>query len=389
MNRARRVLRRHFTSAGRALLVAILLSAPALLNPGYTHLDVIFTVTLCLLAVSIITGLLFRPKLRGSWSLPSRVACGETPTLELKLQNLGRRPIFGMDAALEELTPGVELEERTSLGVGVLGSDTSIQLSLSLRTSLRGAYLLGPLYAGSTFPFGLSRFGSRIGKQRRLLVTPRIHPIHHMKLDAGGQARPGAAPNSRQTGESMEFIGVREYRQGDSLRKVHWKLLARRGLPVVREYSREYFSRVGLILDTYKPPQPQVFELATEVVASIAHHLSHRDVSLEFLGEGSTLYPLAQSHHNPLMAVLDLLACTNPCFETPYQLLEAQTLHRLPGLSSVIVVTFDLGEERRAFIRTLQATGTPIRVVALAQGESDSQVTYLSPASFPDCLEIL
>ncbi len=47
----------------------------------------------------------------------------------------------------------------------------------------------------------------------------------------------------------MELIGVRPYRMGDTVRDLHAKSSARLGVPVVREYVQEYFTRIGVVLD--------------------------------------------------------------------------------------------------------------------------------------------
>ena len=62
----------------------------------------------------------------------------------------------------------------------------------------------------------------------------------------------------RSLGESFEFIGNREYRDGDSIRDIDWRATARLSRAIVREYREEYFMRVAVILDIKTPGSGEV-----------------------------------------------------------------------------------------------------------------------------------
>ncbi|MFQ9093834.1 MAG: DUF58 domain-containing protein [Ruminococcus sp.] len=47
----------------------------------------------------------------------------------------------------------------------------------------------------------------------------------------------GDAAVMQPTTEPEEFLGVRDYRSGDRMRAIHWKLSSRFPEPVVREYG--------------------------------------------------------------------------------------------------------------------------------------------------------
>ena len=70
-----------------------------------------------------------------------------------------------------------------------------------------------------------------------------------------------AAPRA---GAGSEIFGVREYRRGDSLRRIHWRSSARRGELVAREYEPPGLHVLGLFLD----PRPEAG--AADQVARLA-----------------------------------------------------------------------------------------------------------------------
>jgi len=101
-------------------------------------------------------------------------------------------------------------------------------------------------------PGGLAADGAGVAaagiRCRRRAAGP--HPV------TSGRRGPG-----RRRGESEEFVAMREYRRGDSLRRVHWRSTARLGELVVKEYQDEYFVRHALVLDTFcEASRDTVFE---------------------------------------------------------------------------------------------------------------------------------
>lgn len=391
MTGPRLFLHRYLTIAGRIALVTTIVSGFSVLEPSRTQLDAIFVVTFSLLLVGWMAGLFFRRKLAVDWDLTSQVARGEMVTGNLHLRNLGSRSAYDLDATLTNLPEGLE-QSSTGLvwRVSCLKPGESTRLNFSVQASRRGAYTLGPLYVGTTFPFALWRLGIHSAEPRRLLVTPRVHPVYHMELDTGGRFQHGAVAKLGQTGESTEFVGVREYRQGDCLRKVHWKLWARRSIPVVREFSREQSSRVAMVLDTYNPPDADLFEAAAEVASSIAHYLAGENTSLGFFAAGQTVHPFSPVEGGSfLSSLVKLLCCLEPTSKLPYESLEAEMRPFLSNISTILLITFCMTPERASFLDGLRQTGVPVRVYAVGKGKNDSQTTYIDPAQIAQCLETL
>jgi uncharacterized protein (DUF58 family) len=56
-----------------------------------------------------------------------------------------------------------------------------------------------------------------------------------------------AAP---RRGTGPEYLGIREYRVGDSMRHVHWPSTAHHGALMVREFEREQTRRLAIVIDS-------------------------------------------------------------------------------------------------------------------------------------------
>jgi uncharacterized protein (DUF58 family) len=137
----------------------------------------------------------------------------------------------------------------------------------------------------------------------------------------------------------MDLLGVRPYRPGDPLRHLHARTWARVGTPVVREYQEEYFSRVGVVLDTAIEDE-RVLEAAVSLAAGVIAHLSRGEALIDLLVVGETVHNLTIGRSlGFLEQALDVLACVEPAKERiePDRLVNRLASH-LARLSCVVVI---------------------------------------------------
>ena len=101
-----------------------------------------------------------------------------------------------------------------------------------LPSDKRGVFQVGPLIVSRSDPFGLIR----VGQQQRDIATLYVHPRIVMltpfpsgvQRDLDGTSM-GEAPEG-----GIAFQNLREYVEGDDLRLVHWRSLAKTGTMMVR-----------------------------------------------------------------------------------------------------------------------------------------------------------
>jgi uncharacterized protein (DUF58 family) len=70
-----------------------------------------------------------------------------------------------------------------------------------------------------------------------------------------------AAAAAPRAGSGTELFGVREYRPGDSLRRIHWRSSARHGELIVREFEPPGVQTLGILVD----PSPANVEIADQI----------------------------------------------------------------------------------------------------------------------------
>lgn len=221
----------------------------------------------------------------------------------------------------------------------------------------RGLHHLDTFTAAAVVPGGLA-CGPRIATETvKLHVVPRVANVVSLPLAIASRHQPGGVALASKSGEAMDLHGVRPYRPGDPVRDLHAKSWARTGTPVVREYQQEYFTRVGVVLDT-DTDDPDRLEAAIELAAGVIAHLSRGETLVDVLVVGDRVHELTLGRSlGTLDQALELLASV----ERGPPLRAAGLLHRLEPylarLSTVVVIALDPGEERRAVERGIAGRG--------------------------------
>jgi hypothetical protein len=89
-----------------------------------------------------------------------------------------------------------------------------------------------------------------------VLILPKRYAITPIALPGNRSYQSDGVALASSVGDSEEFRALRDYRPGDSPRKIHWKSWAKVGKPIFKEEQDEFFVRHALILDTFLPIAP-------------------------------------------------------------------------------------------------------------------------------------
>ncbi len=139
----------------------------------------------------------------------------------------------------------------------------------------RGIYTIGPADIQVRDPLGLSQAGGAVGTPDRLVVYPKVDDLDGLPIGRGQDptANTSRASYSQTSGE--DFFTLREYQQGDDLRRVHWPSSAKRDELMIRQLEIPWQSRALVVLDprrgTYR--NDEAFEHAVRGTASVIKHL--------------------------------------------------------------------------------------------------------------------
>jgi uncharacterized protein (DUF58 family) len=137
----------------------------------------------------------------------------------------------------------------------------------------------------TTDPFGLVRLDRRFVATSEVMITPQIVPLPTMGA-AGGAGSTGDARPHRIGVVGQDDALVREYRQGDDVRRIHWRSTARLGELMVRREEQAWDPSASIILDSRAaahagPGMHSSLEWAISAAASIALHYLADGFSVE------------------------------------------------------------------------------------------------------------
>lgn len=172
-----------------------------------------------------------------------------------------------------------------------------------LRSSQRGQFVIGPVTAEFTDPFGLSLHRQAIDDGDTLTVTPAAVELPVTGL-AGARGSDGVTATRIRANPSDDDVMTREYRHGDPMRRVHWPATARHGALMVRQeesvttpeatviLDQRYVAFAGgpgtgfggaAAMDGHEMLTSSTFEWAVVAAISISTHLAERNYALRLL----------------------------------------------------------------------------------------------------------
>lgn len=139
----------------------------------------------------------------------------------------------------------------------------------------RGIYMVGPAVVQVRDPLALTEAGGTAGRIDRLVVYPAVEDLEGLPLGRGHDPTVNTSRSSFSQTGGEDFFTLREYQQGDDLRKVHWPSTAKRDELMIRQLEMPWQSRALVLLDPRASayPDSEAFEQAVRGAASAFRHL--------------------------------------------------------------------------------------------------------------------
>ena len=206
----------------------------------------LYVLSAILLGTAVAGAWLPRRMLRGievERRAPEEVVQGADVVVELIVTNRARGLRLGLVIDDPHVAP-------TSVFVAAIRPGERIELSTGRIAARRGIHEDLPVVVRSAAPFGVAERRRRVPVAGRTTVIPAIVPLVALPFAAAASDPDHAARSVPRRGGGPEYLGVREYRPGDSPRHVHWPSTARAGTIMVRELEEERSRRVAFLVDS-------------------------------------------------------------------------------------------------------------------------------------------
>jgi uncharacterized protein (DUF58 family) len=303
------------------------------------------------------------------------------------------RPIFFVGGL--ELCPLAPPEDRQqSLFLPALWRRQPVNLRYLTTCHRRGVHIFPPLRLRTDGPFHLFTRTHALPVPGEVLIYPQYLALQRLRLL---ENRGFTDRHTLNVGPSSEVIGTREYRSGDSLRRVHWRSTARLGRLVVKDYADSDHLTMTVVLDLSRRGSVgegkfSTFETAIRVAASLGYYATHHNIPFRLMGSSEQWRPpdIALSW----WGVLHYLARTQNDGQTPL----AEVLRGLPPTPFVVALVSRPDEATRRELAALPKRGshtlalmiTPENDLSPPEGGNEKlRLAGLTPHNWREVLQTL
>lgn len=284
-------------------------------------------------------------RLKVERTAPERVGAGDTFSVDLTIHN-GRRYLSSRLLRAEDQIANAHEELSGRVLYFRIPAKEARTASYRVRLLQRGRYALGPTLASSRFPFGLGERGRYFETPGEILVHPPIGELSpSWWRRVMGEDRIVNEQRARNGVFEDDFRQIREYRQGDAIRSIHWRTSARMNELMVKEFHENREHDAVLLVDLFDVADDREFltELAASLTATICHELSRslRDANVGFFLSGAeNVAVTGTSSHEIWGQVLDALAiCELSKNASTAWLAEQAATFRQDGLEPILITT--------------------------------------------------
>jgi uncharacterized protein (DUF58 family) len=246
-----------------------------------------------------------------------------------------------------------------------------------LRRVPRGRYPIEQTEIVIEDPFGLERTAVELPAGASILVYPRLVDVDRLFSETGARTPEGRRLLLRRP-SGFDLHSVRDYQQGESLRRVHWPTTAKRGHLMVKELEDSPRDETAVLLDadasvvTGKAPDTS-FELAVRAAGSIvkSHASRGRRAALAVNG-ARPVYQRVHSFDGDWHRALEVLAAVEPDGHAPVANMLADEGGPAARAIELTVVTSSLAP------RLVE------RLAHRALAHHGASLVYVDPASFTE-----
>lgn len=323
------------------------------------------------LAVYLTLGWLERPSATSLTAVrqlsTDRISEGLPVTGSLTVNNVGSA-LPEVDVR-DTLSPGLRLTTGDPRRVAPLSAGERIDLEYSVEGP-RGRYFFQPVQATARETFGLFEVPLPLAAPATLLVYPRVTDLPLLPIRPP-QTKGFSGPlPSRRRGAGQDFLGVREYQLGDSLRRINWRVSARHDAELyANEFELDRVADVCLIVDARPHTDQRVrgrrlLDHAVEATGGLAQGFlsGGHCVSVLVYGAGiARVYPGYGKHQ--LEKILRVLAAADSGMNYAFETLRNLPVRLLPPKGQVVYVASLVPADLDLLVQ-LRARGYAVLVVS-------------------------
>lgn len=314
----------------------------------------------------------------------SRTHEGEPLLAILEVKNRWPIPMFGLMVEGEFLQDIIDEDDKIAVGLQRIPGWSVCQFEWSFNPQRRGKLPIELPLIANGFPFGIYRAEKSVDVNEQTIVWPKRHALQGQPSLDGQQFNIEGLMSDR-FGQDGEVIGVRNYRQGDSLRNIHWQKTASGGQLIVKERQICAQKPIRIILDltpkTHRGQGSQSsYEWAIRAAGNMCQQLHRGHSHIEVICVGiPDEFTSRSSNRNGMPGLLDFFAMLPQQSQIDSSNVDAATIQLSnDGIQTYVIATSDSSLLKS---KTSWATSIVLSVDGFSANNGHSQRSSDQPAT--------
>jgi uncharacterized protein (DUF58 family) len=176
--------------------------------------------------------------------------------------------------------------------------------------------------------------------------------------------------------------GIRQYRDGDSIKRVHWKLSAKRDELLVKDFVFNSNTQVCVVMDTYKSDfesnTAELSERMAECAASILYYCLNSEMHTGLIYDEREHVMLWGNNLSTFTAFMDSIIMTKMQGERPLSDVLLKDMAAMPWGTAVLILAPLLASDTLSAMVSLKDMGYEIRCVYFGDKHDNEQANALA-----------
>jgi len=259
--------------------------------------------------IAMLAGSFRRVQLTASHMVsPSRIGPGTVGRVLLSVTNTGSTPTGAVEISER---PTVDLTAGVRCLVPPLRASHRAQTDYPLTATRRGRFVLGPPSVRIGDPFGLWEDNRTLPVRSEVLVVPAVVDLAGMPISTGTRSAASDRAMSGASGGDPD-VGIRNYRNGDDIRTIHWRASARHDELMVRLEEPVSHGGAVVMLDHRARAHAgegagSSLETAVTLAASISLHLLSADHQMRLNTHSGAVLAIGRDIEDDVLAALAVI----------------------------------------------------------------------------------
>lgn len=242
----------------------------------------------------------------------------------------------------------------------------------------RGIYDLGPIDIEVSDALGVVTRRHTIYSNTSFKVYPRVYDLENLNLKSM-QSYGTLSTKQKAYEDNTSVSDIRKYSPGDSIKRIHWKVSAKKRSLLVKNYEMTGSAAAYIFLDFKRngfrgDSERDLEERAVETATSIISYMLKNSVSIEMFINSSMAHYTRGRDIKELKNFMDILCeIKSDGYKTMKDVLEKR-IKLLSKGSSVIVITGNINEEEARIYGSIKAMGYEVILIYISDYPIDGNI---------------